>query len=148
MLRIASKPFKASKVAILSVVLFSSVAGSAFAALNTSPDLTIFPYSGTTNTYVEGGVYASTRDKNVSKIRAYYELYRDGAYLGSGFDEQNGNVFNQGGLSSAAANISSKTHYLPGTYKMNWSSRIVYYFGSDADDAGAVNLYKSSSSSR
>lgn len=134
--------FKFPKVLVLTLVVFSSLATSAFASLDTSPNLRLRAYVAGSTTYVEGGIFASTYENHIDKVRAYMELYRDGTYLGSALGEDYGNVL--GGLSSTAANITPMTHYLPGTYQMTWSARLIHYSGSDTTDAGSTSIYKSS----
>ncbi|GIO66613.1 hypothetical protein J21TS3_14340 [Paenibacillus cookii] len=69
----------------------------------------------------------------------YFELYRNGTFLGSKQDESNNYYLDK----SAAALISDKTHSQSGLYTMTWSGRIggYYWNGSDWTDAGETSYY-------
>ncbi|MDK8179607.1 hypothetical protein [Paenibacillus sp. UMB4589-SE434] len=75
----------------------------------------------------------------VTEIRAYFELYRDGTYLGSKLDVSDNYYLDQ----YATAHITDGAHTQSGSYKMQWSGRVKGYYsnGSDWSDSGEKTYY-------
>ncbi|MET3548347.1 hypothetical protein ABID47_004977 [Paenibacillus favisporus] len=93
-----------------------------------------------TSGYLEGGVTVfAGHDFVPGTIRAYYELYRDGTFLGSKQAESTNYYLDK----SATALITSKTHSQSGLYTMTWAGRVggYYWNGSDWTDAGEESFY-------
>lgn len=134
-----SKKLKTKIFGILSLAIIGGMltsVSSVSAGSGASASASMWETSG----YLEGGVTVfAGYDFVPGTIRAYYELYRDGTFLGSKQAESNNYYLDK----SATALITSKTHSQSGLYTMTWAGRVGgYYFnGSDWTDAGEESYY-------
>lgn len=135
----ASKKFKTKFLGILSLTILGTMltsVSSVSAGSGATADASMYQTGG----YLQGGVVVfAGYDFVPGPIRAYFELYRNGTFLGSKQDESNNYYLDK----SAAALISDKTHSQSGLYTMTWSGRIggYYWNGSDWTDAGETSYY-------
>ncbi|AZS16809.1 hypothetical protein [Paenibacillus lutimineralis] len=134
--------FSLGGVLLLCFVLFSSVTSSSVFASGDRGSFSPSLYQ--MGSSLEGGTSTFAGYKFVAgPISAYFELYRDGTYLGSKYGESDNYYLDR----YAHALITSGVHTTSGSYKMTWSGRIGKYYsdGSDYTDAGEKTYYLSSS---
>ncbi|WP_223068673.1 hypothetical protein [Paenibacillus caui] len=136
----ATKNFKTKFFGILSLAIFCTLTSVSSVSAGSGASANAQMYQRDGVSYLEGGVIVFGGYDFVPRISAYYELYRDGTYLGS----KNAVSDNYYLSSSATALLTDGVHTQSGNYTMSWSGRVedYYLFGGDWTDAGTVSYYK------
>lgn len=116
-----SRKFKSKFFGILSLAILGGMLSSVSSVSASEEKAEAVPSLYKDRGYLQGGVIVfSGPDFVRGPVRAYYELYRDGTYLGSKLDEQTNWYLEQ----DATALITDQTHNTPGLYTMSWSGRV------------------------
>ncbi|MDR0270834.1 hypothetical protein [Paenibacillus sp.] len=130
----ASKKLKSKFFGILSLVIFSMFTSVSLVSAGSGASASTSMYK--TSGYLQGGVSVDAGYEFVpGPIRAYFELYKDGTFLGS----KQGQYLSR----SAVALVTDKAHSQSGLYTMTWSGRVGGYYSdrSDWSDAGQTSYY-------
>lgn len=118
------------------VFMFSlTPSASAGSGASSHPSMYHLPNRG----YLEGGISIFAGWDFVKDASAYFELYRNGTYLGSKYGEMDNYYIDK----YARASITDGVHTQLGLYSMQWSGRVVdyYFFGGDWTDSGTLDYY-------
>lgn len=137
---VISKNMKSKFVGILSLAILSFSFSSA-SPVSAGSGASATPSMTTQNGYLKGGLIVFGGSDFVPEISAYFELYRNGTFLGSKQDVSDNYYLSK----SATAHITDGVHSESGTYLMKWSGRVKDYnfFGGDWTDSGEKSYYKS-----